>query len=165
MQLLSFLKNAVEVFALAQMKNICHRDIKLQNILVDDSGDFKISDFGCSSFGKQGFQTATIAGTVSYLSPVLLDAYSSGSRHTKHDRYKSDVFSLGLTTLFMAKLEVIAGLNKFSNQALCESVVDTLHTMPTLRNIIRLMLTFDEESRMDFKELFEHLNNYDIRDV
>ncbi|MEW5306276.1 MAG: hypothetical protein WDW36_008750 [Sanguina aurantia] len=69
---------------------VVHRDIKPSNLLMNDSGELKISDFGVS-----GQLTGSVSnchswvGTVSYMSPERIkgECYS----------YDSDLWSLGLT--------------------------------------------------------------------
>jgi serine/threonine protein kinase len=44
----------IEGLGYIHSKNILHRDIKLDNILLDGKGKVKIADFGVSKVVKQG---------------------------------------------------------------------------------------------------------------
>jgi 5'-AMP-activated protein kinase catalytic alpha subunit len=51
-----------------------HRDIKLDNILVDGKGNLKIADFGVSKITKKGEKMRDQCGTPAYIAPeILLD--------------------------------------------------------------------------------------------
>jgi len=55
---------------------VAHRDIKPGNVFMTTSGDIKIADFGASKSGveKDITSEASLAGTPSYLSPILMGA-------------------------------------------------------------------------------------------
>ena len=53
-------------------KNIVHRDIKLNNILVDQDGYIKLIDFGIAKMLKNGNRTFTIVGTPHYMAPEII---------------------------------------------------------------------------------------------
>jgi serine/threonine protein kinase len=77
--------------AAAHAAGIVHRDVKPANILMDDSGAVKITDFGISRAVDDGTatQTGTLAGTPAYLAPEVARGNEPGA--------PSDVFSLGST--------------------------------------------------------------------
>lgn len=52
--------------------NILHRDLKLENILVDEEGYLQIIDFGLAKIIKEGEVTQTFCGTPEYLSPEMI---------------------------------------------------------------------------------------------
>eukprot|EP00802_Teleaulax_amphioxeia_P009351 Tamp_09367.p1 GENE.Tamp_09367~~Tamp_09367.p1 ORF type:complete len:589 (+),score=101.45 Tamp_09367:209-1975(+) len=77
-------------------KGIIHRDIKGQNILVDNRGVCKLADFGASRHmqSQESAQNMSFKGTPVFMSPeVILE-----QRYSK----KSDIWSVGCTVLQMA---------------------------------------------------------------
>jgi len=69
--------------------HVIHRDIKPQNILINQKGEVKITDFGvCSELAHTCDVANTFTGTAKYMSPERLTARSY--------TLKSDIWSLGI---------------------------------------------------------------------
>ena len=51
---------------------ICHRDLKLENILVSDRNRVKIIDFGFSIRTQEDVPLKIFCGTSSYMSPEIV---------------------------------------------------------------------------------------------
>ncbi|KAM6164858.1 ribosomal protein S6 kinase-related protein [Rhynchocyon petersi] len=51
---------------------IIHRDVKMENILLDERGHLKLTDFGLSRHLPQGARAYTICGTLQYMAPEVL---------------------------------------------------------------------------------------------
>ena len=71
-------------------ENICHRDIKLENILLDENYNPKLCDFGLSDFNKGNLIESV--GTINYAAPEILE-------QKPYNGFKIDIFSLGVTLL------------------------------------------------------------------
>lgn len=84
------MKQLTDAIAHAHANGLIHRDIKPQNILVDQSGHVKVTDFGIAIAlsATSLTQTNSILGSVHYLSPEQ----ARGGMATK----KSDIYSLGI---------------------------------------------------------------------
>ena len=54
------------------MKGIAHRDLKLENILVDQDGYLKIIDYGLAKMLKDDQETLSFCGTPEYLAPEMV---------------------------------------------------------------------------------------------
>ena len=50
-----------------------HRDLKPENILVKENGYLVLIDFGISRKLKPGLEASTVAGTLEYMSPEMLN--------------------------------------------------------------------------------------------
>jgi serine/threonine protein kinase len=84
---------AIEVargLAVAHGRNMVHRDIKPQNVLIDAEGRAKLTDFGISRQLEQDGMTATgrVLGTTDYVAPEQAMGRKVDPR--------SDVYSLGV---------------------------------------------------------------------
>ncbi|CAF0923797.1 unnamed protein product [Adineta ricciae] len=53
-------------------KGIIYRDVKMENILLDEHGNIKMIDFGLSKWLPMGQRTTTICGTLQYIAPEVL---------------------------------------------------------------------------------------------
>ncbi len=65
-----FFKQMIESIEYMNSKSISHRDLKLENILVDRDLNLKIADFGYASFSKADFLTS-YRGTFTYMAPEI----------------------------------------------------------------------------------------------
>ena len=73
----------------AHNRNIVHRDIKPQNIIISTDGKVKVTDFGIARAASSNTISTNAMGSVHYSSPEQVrGGYSD---------YKSDIYSLGVT--------------------------------------------------------------------
>lgn len=71
---------------------ICHRDLKLENILVDENYTPKLCDFGFATYNTS--QLTDFLGTPIYTAPEI-------HGFKKYDGLKADIFSLGVVLFYL----------------------------------------------------------------
>ncbi len=84
-----------DALALAHKSGVLHRDVKPQNILIDEEGRSFLTDFGSARIEGQATltQVGSAVGTLAYMAPEVIAGQRADAR--------SDVFALG-TTLYFA---------------------------------------------------------------
>ena len=66
----------IDAISYLHSKNIVHRDLKLENIMINEKGFIKIIDFGISKELDPELYTNTVCGTAEYMAPELLEGLS-----------------------------------------------------------------------------------------
>ena len=167
-ELVLILKKLVNTFSILQKANVSHRDIKPQNILVCKGGVLKIADFGEAkkTINKNNDNNTikqTIRGTELYMSPILFNSLRKNMiyKYTKHNTYKSDVFSLGYCMLLASTLSynLLCEIREVKNMTSIKKIVQKYSNKniciysENYWNILFSMLELDEKNRPDFIDL------------
>ncbi|EGR28818.1 protein kinase domain protein [Ichthyophthirius multifiliis] len=142
----------VKVYSELYLKlRIIHRDIKLENILLNENGTIKLCDFGCATFSQKKnsemLMKRSFCGTISYLSPEMINGI--------YDK-DVDVWSLGV-----ACYELNAGYSPFNRE-------NEELTFDAIRNINIDYPNYFSEDLIDFlKGIFKYnvQDRYQIKDL
>ena len=87
-QALALLDAVVEGLAAAHAAGLVHRDIKPENVLLSNSGQIKLADFGLARAASNQTSTGNLIGTVAYVSPELVTGAPADAR--------SDIYAVGI---------------------------------------------------------------------
>ena len=154
-ELISMLKKLVEALCFLQKeRNVAHRDVKPENILIFKNGVLKLADFGEAKINN-GSKKKTIRGTEFYMSPLLYAGNLESKFDIQHNPFKSDVFSLGYCFIYASCLdyELITEIRKVSEESkLRQMLKKSFPKIYSLRYIDLLlkMIVNDENQRVDF---------------
>ncbi|OAF67835.1 Serine/threonine-protein kinase shk2, partial [Intoshia linei] len=135
---------------------IIHRDIKSDNVLLDQSGKVKITDFGfCATLNQNNLFRSTLIGTPYWMAPEFITMSHYGS--------KIDIWSMGILMIEMVD-SVPPYINENPIRALFLIASNgtpkptTKDISPSLKNFINSCLSVDQFERPSAKKLL----NYDF---
>ncbi|KAI8349107.1 kinase-like domain-containing protein [Mortierella sp. GBAus27b] len=141
---------------------VAHRDLKLDNVVMNEKGIVKIIDFGCSMvyqlpFEKQIRMAKGISGSDPYIAPEVFTT-------VEHDPRLADVWSMGIIFVCMtigrfpwklAKLDTDTSYEAYANSSGCGKN-RLLKLMPReSRPILARMLEIDPKKRAHMTEVLE----------
>jgi MAP/microtubule affinity-regulating kinase len=143
-----------------QSMNICHRDIKLENILLIEDDIVKLIDFGFAVKTNKETYQKLFCGTPSYMAPEIVNK-------EKYIAQYSDIWSLGV--LFFAMIYGRFPFRGRDQEDLFEKITegnvffpDDIEISDVIKNIIRKILVVIPTQRLSLNELLnglELLNN------
>jgi len=140
--------------------NVVYRDLKPENVLLDQHGNIKLTDFGLSkrvksfALGTMESSTLTFCGTPEYLSPEMIMHRRSGTGYSK----EVDWWALGIVCF-----ELLTGWPPFYDRdfnKMCEKILYKPLIFPTKKynltkdaeSLIKGLLTRDFPRRMFFED-------------
>ena len=132
-------------------QNIAHRDIKLDNILLDAKNNVKIIDFGFSTMNSHDEKTRVFCGTPSYMAPEIVG---------RKDYYglQADIWALGI--LLYAMLCGKMPFKAYNDKELYRRIEKGIFTLPnnfseSLKQVINKTLEVNPRKRPTIKDLIE----------
>lgn len=148
-----WIQNLSEGFKVLRSKNIIHRDLKLQNILMTEASTnavLKLADFGMSRFLGDDL-AQTWLGTPLYMAPEMFktkEGYDS----------KADVWSLGIVLYEILTGEPPIKAQKREEIPNAQKNLKSIpnHLSPACQDLLRKLLAYDPKERISFEELFTH---------
>jgi serine/threonine protein kinase len=140
-----------------QSQSISHRDLKLENILVDENLTIKIADFGFAT--ENAGLLESYKGTPVYMAPEI----ALGDKYTG---YKADIFSAGviLFTLVRGIFPFMGstGDDQFFQHLLAKdyasywAAVEGEDASKQFKDLIQMMLAHDPNERPSLEKLKSH---------
>ena len=102
----------------AHRRGVIHRDFKPHNVIVDDAGNAKVTDFGIARAGASEItETGSIMGTAQYLSPEQAEGHAVTAA--------SDLYSIGVMLY-----EMLAGQPPFDGDSAVSVALKHLAELP-----------------------------------
>lgn len=154
-QTASMSKQLLEGLVYLHKQRVIHRDLKLQNFLLDENMTLKIADFGLAAQLKtEDEMRMTVCGTPSYLSPEVL---MKNERQT----YSVDIWATGVCAfLMLTGRQPFQSKDKSSTYKKIQNVSYAWPAKPELsenaRNFVDMALQRDPAQRPSASELLQH---------
>ena len=148
---LCFFQQLINGLEYCHKHRICHRDLKLENILLDIDYNVKIADFGMASLSIPNTMLKTFCGSPHYASPEVVS-------NEPYDGIKADIWSCGiiLYALLTGKLpfdEENENIRRLFNKIRFEPAKIPKTISIDCRELIRSLLTIDPEKRITIEKI------------
>ncbi|XP_021729694.1 CBL-interacting serine/threonine-protein kinase 6-like [Chenopodium quinoa] len=153
----SYFRQLISAVDYCHSRGVFHRDLKLENLLLDQDDNLKITDFGLSAFFEEEENNQvllrTTCGTPHYVAPEVVSKRGQG-----YDGSKADIWSCGVI-LFV----LLAGYLPFHDENIMQmyrKVYKGDFTCPTwfsaeARELITRMLDPNPATRITLAEIME----------
>ncbi|KAG1710891.1 hypothetical protein DVH05_013614 [Phytophthora capsici] len=160
----NYLSDILLALQYLHQRKICHRDLKPDNILLNDSGRCHITDFGCAKdFSRDGGEPALLSdtvGTYQFLAPECC----SGE---PYDPFKVDIWAVGV--VFFISLFGRLPFTSESTRELFDEIIRAEIVLPSTdesrretplspegQNLLLRLLEKDPNQRITIAECLSH---------
>ena len=147
---LRYVKHVTKALIYLHNKNIMHRDIKLENVMLDNFNNAKLIDFGFATTFEPGQIFTEAIGSIFYLAPEMLEP-------EQYD-YRIDIWMVGI--LYYELLTKKPPFDGDSKYEIAKNIVGAEPEYPyyiptqTVRNI-SLILVKDPNKRISLLEILD----------
>ncbi|KAL2896385.1 CBL-interacting serine/threonine-protein kinase 6 [Bienertia sinuspersici] len=153
----SYFRQLISAVDYCHSRGVFHRDLKLENLLLDQDDNIKVTDFGLSAFfddeSDQQMLLRTSCGTPHYVAPEVVSKKGAG-----YDGAKADIWSCGVI-LFV----LMAGYLPFHDENIVQmykKVFKGDFSCPNwfsseARDLVTRMLDPNPETRITIAEIME----------
>ncbi|XP_075046962.1 serine/threonine-protein kinase SIK2 [Mixophyes fleayi] len=133
-------------------RNIVHRDLKAENLLLDNHMNIKIADFGFGNFYKTGEPLSTWCGSPPYAAPEVFEGQ-------QYEGPQLDIWSMGVVLYVL-----VCGALPFDGPSLPilrQRVLEGRFRIPYFmseecEHLIRRMLVLEPSKRLSIAQIKEH---------
>lgn len=151
------MREVISAVAYCHANLVVHRDIKLENLLMDKDGHARIADFGMSGMMQAGLKMNTFCGSPMYMSPEIVQGLGYGSG--------VDIWSLGVVLY-----TITVGCTPWKIDKSKGSMVEDLGAMlrgeyiypanvklsPECEELISLMIVPEHAKRASIEQIMDH---------
>lgn len=130
-------------------RGIAHRDLKLENVIVDNTNKVKIIDFGLSNYIEENQLLTTYCGSLHYASPEVI-------MQRPYEGEKTDIWSLGVM-LYSMLVGVLPwpldNVNNMISAIMSGHYVIPAFMNPDAANLIKNMLNINSDMRATIEQV------------
>lgn len=154
-------KQIIEGLDFIHSNKIVHRDIKLDNILIDINNTVKICDFGVSRKLNPGDVMHEHCGTLAYIAPEIF-------QNNGYEGFACDIWSAGVTLYYMLSGSLPFKVNNtatFHETIIGGKYEQLMNISAEARDLIDGMLQIDPRKRLTIQQILSHpwLNEINLK--
>jgi len=153
-----FLHQMLESVEFMHSRRVVHRDLKLENILIDDNLNLKLADFGFSCY-KNIDTLNSYRGTMTYMAPEIKES-------KQYKGTQVDMFSIGVI-LFIIVQGIFpfkeARTEEYFYNLICQGQIDTYFQKVNgtglsaeFKDLIIGLFSYDPEKRLTLEQVRAH---------